>query len=139
MFEQYFLERYRELFEGIHDNEWHVILHSCGRINDFVPYFINVGVDMMNMEQPQVNGIKEIGGQFAGDVAFLTTADIQVTLPSSDPARIRAEVRELVENWSSPDGGMVVLDYGDPEVLGAKLETKRVMLEAFAELMYYWE
>jgi uroporphyrinogen decarboxylase len=138
IFEHYFHGRYRQLFEGIHEHGWHVILHSCGRINDFVPYFIDVGVDMMNMEQPQVNGIEEIGDRFAGDVAFLTTADIQVTLPSGDLNRVRDEVRELVENWSTPNGGMVVLDYGDPGVLGAKPESKRVMLEAFAELMYHW-
>lgn len=138
MFEHFFLGRYRQLVQGIHDLGWHVILHSCGRINDFVPYFIEVGVDVMNMQQPQVYGIAEIGQRFAGKVCFLTTADIQKTLPLGGPEEIRAEVRELVENWSTPDGGFIVFNYGDPEVLTVTRGTTEVMFRAFAELMNYW-
>jgi uroporphyrinogen-III decarboxylase len=115
MFEHFFLERYRKLVRGVHDHGWHVILHSCGRINDLVPYFIDAGVDVMNMQQPQVYGIKELGQRFAGKMCFLTTADIQKTLPRGDYGEIRAEVRDLVEHWSTPAGGFIVFNYGEPE------------------------
>ena len=49
MFEHFFLGRYRRLVRAAHGHGWHVMLHSCGRINDFVPYFIDVGVDVLNM------------------------------------------------------------------------------------------
>ena len=60
----------------------------------------------------------ELGQQFAGKVCFLTTADIQATLPSGDPDKVRAEVGELIEHWSTPQGGFIVFNYGDPEALG---------------------
>jgi hypothetical protein len=78
------------LFDAIHLHGWHVMLHSCGRINDFVPYFIDIGVDLLNMQQPQAYGLKEFGRSFAGKVCFLTTVDIQATLPTGDPETVRA-------------------------------------------------
>ena len=139
MFEQFFLERYRALADVIHGHGWHFILHTCGRVNDFVPYFIEAGIDVLNMQQPRAYGIKELGEQFAGKICFLTTADIQHTLPAGDPDLVRAEVYELVKYWSTPDGGFIVFNYGDPEALGVKPEITEVMFRAFAELMYYWQ
>jgi uroporphyrinogen decarboxylase len=138
MFEQFFLERYRQLVEGVHGHGWHFILHSCGRINDFVPYLIQVGVDVLNMQQPRAYGIEELGERFAGQVCFLTTADIQATLPAGDSEEVRTEVRELVENWSTPDGGFIVFNYGDHEALSVKPEMTEVMFQAFGGLMYHW-
>ncbi|MFH1572257.1 MAG: uroporphyrinogen decarboxylase family protein [Gemmatimonadota bacterium] len=135
IFEDFFLSRYRQLTDCIHDLCWHCILHSCGRINDFVPYFSQAGVDVLNMQQPQAYGIQELGQRFAGRVCFLTTADIQVTLPSGDAERIRAEVRELVRSWATPEGGFIVYNYGKPDSLGVKPEMTEVMFRTFAEFL----
>jgi uroporphyrinogen decarboxylase len=40
IFEQFFAPRYATLFAAIHAHGWHVMLHSCGRINAFVPRLI---------------------------------------------------------------------------------------------------
>ena len=136
MFEDFFLDRYRRLVAAVHDCGWHFILHSCGRINDFVPYFIDVGVDVLNMQQPRAYGIETLGRQFAGKVCFLTTADIQATMPSGDLERIRSEVRELVENWSTPDGGLIVFNYGFDEAIGTTAEATAAMFHEFKRLMY---
>jgi uroporphyrinogen decarboxylase len=138
LFERFFKARYRTLVEAVHGHGWHFILHSCGRVNDFVPHFIDVGVDVLNMQQPQAYGIREIGRRFAGKVCFLTTADIQATLPSGDPERVRAEVRELVQHWSTPTGGFIVFNYGDPRSLAVDPAMTGVMFRAFAELMTCW-
>lgn len=138
MFKEFFLERYRQLFAAIHSHGWHVMLHSCGRINDFLPFFIDVGVDVLNMQQPQAYGIRELGQSLAGKVCFLTTVDIQATLPTGDPETVRSEARELVENWSTPEGGFVVFNYGDSESIGVGDNIAEVMFEAFYDLREYW-
>jgi uroporphyrinogen decarboxylase len=138
MFEDFFLERYRLLVGRVHDCGWHFILHSCGKINDFVPYFIGVGVDVLNMQQPRAYGLEELGRRFAGKVCFLTTADIQATMPSGDHEKIRREVRQLVENWSTPDGGLIVFNYGFPEAIGTTPEATELMFKEFAAMMYHW-
>ncbi|MCD6308365.1 MAG: hypothetical protein J7M24_05140, partial [Candidatus Latescibacteria bacterium] len=137
LFESFFLERYRALVKRYHEHGYHFMLHSCGRINDLVDSFIDVGVDVMNMQQPRAYGIDEIGERFAGRIAFLTTVDIQSTLPSNDPSAIREEAHELVRKWGTDAGGFVVFNYGDPEGINVKDEMTGVMFEAFKETMWY--
>jgi len=93
---------------------------------------------VMNMQQPRAYGIKEVSEIARGKIAFLTTADIQSTLPKADPEAIHAEVRELIEGWSTPEGGFIVFNYGDPEALNIPPDTDRIMFAAFAEMMHYW-
>ena len=138
VFKEFFSARYRQFFDSIHGHGWHVILHSCGRVNDFVPLFIEAGVDVLNMQQPQAYGIKQLGESFAGKVCFLTTVDIQATLPREDPDAIRAEARELVEHWSTPGGGFIVFNYGDSEGIGVSDDIAEVMFREFYDLREYW-
>jgi len=135
LFDSFFLERYRTLVNRYHEHGYHFILHSCGKINNLVESFIDAGVDMMNMQQPQAYGIDEIAERYAGRIAFLATCDIQSTLPSNNVEAIRNEAYELVDKWSTPDGGMVVFNYGDPEGINVKDEMSEVMFSAFVEKM----
>lgn len=139
IFNAFFHDRYKQLFDSIHSHGWHVILHSCGRVNDFVPLLIDVGVDVLNMQQPRAYGLREFGKEFAGKVCFLTTVDIQATLPKEDPDAVRAEARELVENWSKPEGGFIVFNYGDSEGIGVTDAIAEVMFREFYELREYWK
>jgi len=139
MFDEYFAPCYRQLFGAIHGYGWHVILHSCGKINLLVPRLIELGVDVLNMQQPRAYGLVEFGQQFRGKVCFLTTVDIQATLPRNDPEAICEEARLLVENWGTPDGGFIVFNYGDAEALGAQPEMTRVMFQAFVKLQHFWQ
>ena len=136
LFNTFFFNRYKTLVSRYHEHGYHFILHSCGRINDFVERFIDIGVDVMNMQQPRAYGIMEIGRRFAGRIAFLSTADIQSTLPSNDPVAIREESHALVDNWGTPDGGFVVFNYGDPEGINVDDAMSAVMFEAFMEKMW---
>lgn len=135
LFDRFFFDRYRTLVSRYHEHGYHFILHSCGRINNFVDRFIKAGVDVMNMQQPRAYGIEELGRRFRGRIAFLATVDIQSTLPSGDPEEIRREAHELVEHWSTPEGGFIVFNYGDGEGIGVGPDTTRVMFEAFMEKM----
>ncbi len=132
-FERFFLERYRTLVGAIHSHGWHALLHSCGRINDFLPYFVDAGFDVMNMQQPQTYGIEALGRVAAGKIAFLATGDIQATLPQGDTAAVRQEAHDIVEHWSTPEGGLIAFDYGDPNALGVRPEIREVMFDAFWE------
>jgi uroporphyrinogen decarboxylase len=65
-FDDFFAPRYRAIFDAIHDCGWHVILHSCGRINSFVSAFIELGVDVLNMQQSRSYGSERVSGTFSG-------------------------------------------------------------------------
>lgn len=136
IFDRFFAPRYRRLFQAIHAHGWHVLLHSCGRINALVPRLIELGVDVLNMQQPRAYGLVEFGEQFRGKVCFLTTADIQSTLPRGIEAEVRHEVQLLVRHWSTAAGGLIVFNYGDPEALAVPPEMTRVMFDEFVKLQH---
>jgi uroporphyrinogen decarboxylase len=131
LFDSFFVPRYRKLFEACRANGWDVWMHSCGRVNDFVPSLIGAGVDVLNLQQPTTNGIRELGRRFAGKVCFESLCDIQRTLPFGSEAEIEAEAKELMEWWGTPEGGFILSDYGDGAAIGVPIERKKAMLEAF--------
>jgi hypothetical protein len=125
------MPRYKRIFDAIHANGWHVWMHSCGKINAILNNLIEIGLDIIEPQQPRTLGIQEIGRQFRGKVCFASLCDIQQTLPHQGEAEIRAEAKMLLEHWATPDGGFILIDYGDGEALGVSLEKKRLMLDAF--------
>jgi len=137
--DEFFTPRYQKIFHAIHDCGWHVILHSCGKINAFVPAFIESGVDVLNMQQTRCYGPVEFGEQFRGKVGFLATACIQSTLVRGIEREIRDEIQLLTRHWSTPQGGMIAFDYGDWEAIDVKPEVPRMMFDEFHRLQHYWQ
>ena len=131
LWESFFRPRYERIFAAIHAAGWHVWMHSCGKINAIIKSLIEIGVDVIEPQQPRILGIEEIGRQFRGKVCFASLCDIQHTLPLEGEAEIRAEAEQLLANWATPEGGFILIDYGDGTAIGVELEKKRVMLEAF--------
>jgi uroporphyrinogen decarboxylase len=134
LFDEFFAPRYRIIFDAIHACGWHVILHSCGRINPLVPSFLELGVDVLNMQQSRSYGLVEFGEQFRGKVCFLATVDIQTTMPNGIETEIREEARLLAKHWRTAEGGLIVFDYGAWEAIGVKLEAPRIMFDEFMRL-----
>jgi hypothetical protein len=131
MWREFFADRYTRLFGAIHAAGMHAWMHSCGHVNEIIGEWIGCGLDVVNLQQPRNLGIEEIGRRYAGKICFETTCDIQATLPWKSAEEIRAEARLLLEQWSTPRGGFVLSDYGDPVAIGVAEDRKRVMLEEF--------
>jgi len=136
--DEFFVPGYRKIFDAIHDCGWHVILHSCGKINAFVPTFIELGVDVLNMQQTRSYGLVEFGQQFRGKVCFLATVCIQSTLVRGVEEEVREEAQLLVPHWSTPQGGMIAFDYGEWGAIDVKPQTPLVMFDEFNKLKHYW-
>ncbi len=131
MWRQYFRPRYKKLIDAAHDAGMHFWLHSCGRINELMPEFVDLGLDVINLQQPRALGIKEIGDDFRGRICFESLIDIQTTLPSGSPQEMEREARLLLEHWSTPEGGFILSDYDDSEAIQASHQQKKMMFEAF--------
>lgn len=139
LFDEFFVPRYRTIFDAVHACGWHVILHSCGRINPLVPAFLDLKVDVLNMQQSTNYGLVEFGETFRGKVCFLATVDIQSTLPRGDEEEIREEARLLLRHWSTPEGGLIAFDYGAWEAIGVRPESYEIMFDEFARHPNFWE
>ena len=133
LWDDFFRPRYKRIFDAAHGAGWHVWMHSCGKINDVIDSLIEIGLDVINLQQPCALGIGEIGERFRGRICFESLCDIQRTLPLKGPREIREEARQLLEEWATPEGGFILSDYGDGRAIGVELEKKQVMLDAFLE------
>ena len=128
---EFFQPRYARIFDAAHEQGWDVWMHTCGRVNEIIEPLIEIGLDVINLQQPRALGIEEIGQRFAGRICFESLCDIQATLPFKGAEAIREEARLLIERWSTPEGGFILSDYGDGAAIGTPLWKKEVMLEAF--------
>jgi uroporphyrinogen decarboxylase len=133
LWEEFFKPRYARLFDAMHAQGWHVWMHSCGRVNAILESLIEIGLDVINLQQPRALGIEEVGAKFRGRLCFESLCDIQHTLPLKGPDDIRAEAELLLREWATPQGGFVLSDYGDGRAIGVSDETKQIMLDAFVE------
>ena len=133
LWEDFFKPRYKRIFDVIHAAGWHVWMHSCGKINAIIGSLIEIGVDIIELQQPRTLGIEEMGTQFRGKVCFASLCDIQQTLPNNDREEIRTEAQLLLDQWATEEGGFILIDYAAGEAIQVSVETKRIMLEAFLE------
>ena len=47
----------------VHDCGWHFILHSCGKVNAFVPCFIDLKMDVLNLQTTADLRHRGLGGR----------------------------------------------------------------------------
>ena len=131
LWNEFFKPRYKKIFDAAKKAGWHIWMHSCGKVNGIIPGLIEAGVDVLNLQQPRVLGIEEIGRQFAGKVCFSTTCDIQQTLPFKSDEEIIKEARLLIEQWGTGEGGLILSEYGDGRAIGVSDNRKKIMFDAF--------
>lgn len=130
----FFLPRYKRLFDAMHAGGYDVWVHSCGKVNEIVEGYIQAGVNVVNLQQPRALGIREMGDRYRGRIAFESLADIQHTLPTGDLDKVDQDVQELMTHWASPAGGFVFSDYGDNEAIGVRdPQVKLHMYQRFSE------
>ncbi|MCL2646297.1 MAG: hypothetical protein FWD61_04725 [Phycisphaerales bacterium] len=133
LWRSFFKPRYKILFDAMHAFGWDVWMHSCGKVNRIIGDLIEVGANVINLQQPRALGIEEVGQQFAGKITFQSLCDIQATLPSGSDTDVRQDVQDLLKYWATPKGGFILSDYGDGEAIGVPLERKRLMFQYFME------
>lgn len=135
LWRSFFKPRYAKIFQAIHAAGWHVWMHTDGLINEIIPDLIQIGVNVLNLMSPRINGIEEIGSKYAGTVCFETSVDLQLSLPHNNPEQIQREAAMLLKHWSTPLGGFILsIDDGDQKALKIPVESRQTMLDAFLEL-----
>ncbi|HNQ22925.1 MAG TPA: uroporphyrinogen decarboxylase family protein [Phycisphaerae bacterium] len=133
LFRTFFKPRYQRWFDRIKAAGMHPWMHSCGHVNELIEELIDCGLQVINLQQPNVVGIDAIGQRYRGRICFESIVDTQSTLPRGTHDEIRAQARELVDKWGTPTGGFIASDYNDAEAIGVTTDRRLVMFEAFAE------
>ena len=76
---------YARLAELCHRHGMHFWLHSCGRIDGVLDDLIDAGLDVVNMFQPLLFDLDDLGRRFAGRITFENSPDMQRSVPTRDP------------------------------------------------------
>ncbi|OGJ87971.1 MAG: hypothetical protein A2268_03785 [Candidatus Raymondbacteria bacterium RifOxyA12_full_50_37] len=131
LWREFFKPRYKKIFGAVKKAGWHVWMHSCGFVNDIIGDLIDIGLNVINLQQPRALGIEEVGARFRGKICFSSLCDIQHTLPFKNNSEIVQEASLLLKHWAAPQGGFILSDYGDGAAIGVPIEKKQIMFDAF--------
>jgi uroporphyrinogen decarboxylase len=133
-----FKPRYAKISEEIHKRGLDFWMHSDGKIEEIIPDFIEIGVDVFNLNTSKLLGIKEFGNRFSGKSCFCAYIDTQTTAVHGTLQEIEEDAFGLVKYWSNGHGsGILAMDYRGNEIYqdlyGQEeiLERKKIALNAF--------
>jgi uroporphyrinogen decarboxylase len=101
-----------------------------------LPDLIEIGVDVLNVNQLALNGIDEIAARFAGQTCFMGGLDQQRILPFGTVEEVERHVQHVLGALGDHRGGYVAvaLSGGGADVPFANL---KAALEAFRRLGRY--
>lgn len=130
LWRELFKPRYARQFALAHAMGLHVWYHCCGEFLAIMEDFRQIGADVLNIAQPNVNDIAEIGRRLRGRQCFMVPISYQTVSISGTPADIHAEAQRLFRHLAAAEGGFIgyVEEYG---VLGMPEENYRACGEAF--------
>lgn len=131
VFRSIFKPQYKRIVDRCHELGMDIRLHSDGKLNDIIPDFIELGIDILNIHQPRLLGIDEVSKLARGKICFEAAVDIQMTMPTNDKTLIEQEVKELCEKWATPDGGLIGVEYGYLNAISTTKESMVFALECF--------
>jgi len=111
LFAEMIKPHYRRLCDWVHTNtNWKTCLHSCGSIYNYIPEWIEAGIDILNPVQISAANMEpeRLMSQFGGQIVFWGGGcDTQQILPHGTPDEVAAHVRHNLEIFGSGDGGYV--------------------------------
>lgn len=128
-----FKPRYHAQFEQAHRLGLHVWYHCCGDFGPIAGDFHEIGVDVLNISQPNVMDLEAVGRQLRGRQCFLIPLSYQTTSISGTVDEIQREAERMYRLLATPAGGLIgyVEEYG---CMGMSAENYRACAGAFRRL-----
>ena len=100
-----------------------VFMHCDGQVAEFIPDYLEIGVDILNPLQPECNDLAAIGRQYGDRLSFWGGIGTQSTMPFGTPEDVLRKVRE-VQAALGARGGLLLAPTHilEPEVPWANVE-----------------
>ena len=110
LFEEMIVPHYKRLCDWVHEHTaWKTFLHCCGSIREYIPYWVQAGIDILNPVQISAANMQpeSLKTAFGDSLVFWGGGcDTQRVLPRAAADEVRAHVRRNLEIFS-PGGGFV--------------------------------
>jgi len=133
MWRELFKPRYARQFAHAHDAGLDVWFHCCGNFAAIADDFYEIGVDVLNIAQPNVVDVAAVARGLRGKQCFLIPISYQTVSIQGTPEQIYAEARRLFDLLATDRGGFIgyVEEYS---CMGMSEENYRACAEAFRRL-----
>ena len=128
-----FKPRFKKHFKLIHDLGMKIFFHSCGNITSIIPEFYDIGLDVLNIAQPNVVDIDKVSNLLQGKQCFLVPISYQTVLIKGKPKDIIYEAKRLFKKLGTNKGGFIgyIEEYS---VMGMPEENYQASWDAFKSL-----
>ncbi len=107
-----------------------VMMHSCGYIYEILEDLIEVGVDVLQLDQPSLMGLENLADVIGKKATLYSSVDIQAVLPTGDQQLIEEHAKKMVKLFHQ-NGGFIAKDYGDYRTIQVTDESANTMREKF--------
>jgi uroporphyrinogen decarboxylase len=125
-----FRPRYAAQFERVHRAGKKVWFHTCGNVWAIIGDLIDVGVDVLELLQPDIFGVDRLAQAYGGKVCFCCSVDHQRRAVSGTRDEIFAYARLLSDRLGAFGGGFIgyIEDYAS---LGMSEQNYQWIRQAF--------
>ncbi len=130
---------YAKVYKAAHDAGMLTFLHSCGYIVDILDDLIEIGLDVIQMDQQENMTLELLSKWFRGKITFWNPVDIQKTMAHGTIEEIKAYARKMVRLLGTPKGGFIAKNYSDWVGAGHSMDAVRAMAEEFADISKNYE
>ncbi len=107
LWREVFRPRYAEQFAEIHRQGKKVWFHSCGNVAAILGDLIDIGVDVLELLQPDIFGVEWLGREYGGHVCFCCAVDHQRLAIQGTREEIFAYARRLHAALGRFHGGFI--------------------------------
>jgi uroporphyrinogen-III decarboxylase len=108
LFAEMIKPHYKKLCDWVHAHTpWKTYLHSCGSVHDYIPHWIEAGVDILNPVQISAANMEpeRLKREFGREMVFWGGGcDTRNVLPKGTPEEVREHVRRNVDVFSAGGG-----------------------------------
>jgi uroporphyrinogen decarboxylase len=137
MIEEFFRPHYEANWKLAHELGMDVWMHSCGYIVPLLPKLHEWGLDVIQQDQQENQGLENLDAAVGGKLAFWCPVDVQKTMVDGTVDDIRVYVKRMMATIGNHKGGLCSMAYSQPEAVGHTPEKTAAMCAAFRELGVY--
>lgn len=128
-FRQIFKPSLGRLISHIKSLDLLALVHSCGRIYEFLDDLVGLGIDAINpLQRTAGMDIKVVKEKYGDKLCIIGNIDSSRTLPFGTPADVEAEVKETIEIAAKGSGFILASDHSLHD--GIPVENIRAMFDA---------
>jgi uroporphyrinogen decarboxylase len=111
LFREMILPHYKRFCDWVHAHTpYKTFLHSCGSVQEYIPGWIEAGIDILNPVQISAANMEpqRLARDFGGKIVFWGGGcNTQDVLPHGSPQDVREHVRRNMQAFRRPEGGFV--------------------------------